>query len=148
MNQHPLEIVPSKSEKRYLQSRHEIFRPTPLSIAFCGISTSGKSSQMTTVANLLFPIMDNIVLISHTHREDPAWGPLKQRNEERQISRGEHPDTHPFEKKPHTTPSHHCTAKGKSARRQGKQRSACEAAPTDPRRSFGRHDTQQKCWIL
>ena len=96
MNQHPLEMVPSKSEKRYLQSRHEIFRPTPLSIAFCGISTSGKSSQMTTVANLLFPIMDNIVLISHTHREDPAWGPLKQRIEERQISRGEHPDTHPF----------------------------------------------------
>ena len=51
---------------------------------------------MTTVANLLFPIMDNIVLISHTHREAPAWGTLKSRIEERQISRGEHPDTHPF----------------------------------------------------
>ena len=51
---------------------------------------------MTTVANLLFPVMDNIVLISHTHTEDPAWGPLKQRVEERQISRAEHPDTHPF----------------------------------------------------
>ena len=96
MNQHPLDIVPSKSEKRYLQSRHELFRPTPLSIAFCGISTSGKSSQMTTVANLLFPIMDNIVLISHTHREDPAWGDLKAKIEQRQLQRGEHPDTHPY----------------------------------------------------
>ena len=51
---------------------------------------------MTTVANLLFPIMDNIVLISHTHREDPAWGDLKAKIEQRQLQRGEHPDTHPY----------------------------------------------------
>ena len=96
MSRHPLEVQGAKSEKRFLQPRAEIFRPTPTSIAFVAISTGGKTSQMLTVANVLYPIMDRIVLFSSSHKLDPAWTELKDKVAARNIARGEHPDTHPF----------------------------------------------------
>ena len=96
MSRHPLEVQGAKSEKRFLQPRAEIFRPAPLSVAMCSISTGGKTSQMLTVANHLFPIMDRIVLFSSSHKLDPAWTDLKEKVAARNIARGEHPDTHPF----------------------------------------------------
>ena len=96
MSRHPLEVQGAQSEKRYLQSRHQaVLGPLPTSIAFVGISTSGKSSQMIHIANLLFPVMDRVFLFSHSHRLDPSWTDLKEREARRKISRGEHPDTHP-----------------------------------------------------
>ena len=97
MSRHPLEVQGAKSEKRYLQSRHQaVLGPLPTSIAFVGISTSGKSSQMIHIANLLFPVMDRVFLFSHSHRLDPAWTDLKDREAARKVARGEHPDVHPF----------------------------------------------------
>ena len=40
--------------------------------------------------------MDRIVLFSSSHKLDPAWTDLKDKVAARNISRGEHPDTHPF----------------------------------------------------
>ena len=51
---------------------------------------------MLTVANILYPIMDRIVLFSSSHKLDPAWTDLKDKVAARNIARGEHPDTHPF----------------------------------------------------
>ena len=95
--EHPLAVKGARSEQRFLQPRHELFRPTPTSIAMCSISTGGKTSQMNTVANVLYPIMDRIVLFSSSHKLDPAWTDLKDKVAARNIQRlGEHPDTHPF----------------------------------------------------
>ena len=94
--EHPLAVTGARSEQRFLQPRHELFRPTPTSIAFCAVSTGGKTSQMLTVANHLYPIMDRIVLFSSSHKLDPAWTDLKDKVAARNIARGEHPDTHPF----------------------------------------------------
>ena len=96
MKEHPLAVKGARSEQRFLQPRHELFRPTPTSIAFVAISTGGKTSQMLTVANNLYPIMDRIVLFSSSHKLDPAWTELKDKVAARNIQRGEHPDTHPF----------------------------------------------------
>ena len=93
---HPLEIKPSASEKRNRQSKYEIFNPIPVSIAFVAATSQGKSSQMTTVANLLQPVMERTILISHSHKFDPAWQELKDKLHEKAIKRGEHPDTHPY----------------------------------------------------
>ena len=50
---------------------------------------------MIHIANLLFPVMDRVFLFSHSHKLDPSWTDLKEREARRKISRGEHPDTHP-----------------------------------------------------
>ena len=77
MSRHPLEVQGAKSEKRFLQPRAEIFRPTPLSVAAVAVSTGGKTSQLLTIANHLYPIMDRIFLFSTSHKLDPAWTDLK-----------------------------------------------------------------------
>ena len=87
---HPLEIRPSASEKRNRQSKYEIFNPIPVSIAFVAATSQGKSSQMTTVANLLQPVMERTILISHSHKFDPAWQELKDKLHQKAVSRGEH----------------------------------------------------------
>ena len=51
---------------------------------------------MLTVANELFPIMDKIVIFSHSHRLDPAFGELKQKIEARMLAKGEDPNLHPY----------------------------------------------------
>ena len=96
MKQHPLEVKGAESEKRYKQSKYELFRPSPFSIAIAGISTSGKSSIAIHIANVTFPVFEHIILVSKTHRLDVSWNQLKERIAERNIARGEHPDTHPF----------------------------------------------------
>ena len=96
MKPHPLEVKGAASEKRWLQSKHELFSPIPISIAFVAISTGGKSSQMLTVANALQPVMDRTVIFSHSHRLDPAYIDLKDRLREKALQRGENPDTHPI----------------------------------------------------
>ena len=52
---HPLDVKGAASEKRWQQSRHDLFQPVPISIAFVAISTGGKTSQMLTVANAILP---------------------------------------------------------------------------------------------
>ena len=59
--EHPLAVKGARSEQRYLQPRHERFRPVPTSIAFCAISTGRKTSQMLTVANILYPVKKKYV---------------------------------------------------------------------------------------
>ena len=71
--QHPLDVKGAASEKRWQQSKHDLFQPVPISIAFAAISTGGKTSQMLTVANAILPIMERVVIFSHSHRlVDPA----------------------------------------------------------------------------
>lgn len=43
-----------------------------MSIAFVAITTGGKTSQILMVANALFPIMERIIIFSHSHRLDNA----------------------------------------------------------------------------
>ena len=92
---HPLQVKGAASEKRWQQSQHELFRPLPMSIAFVGISTSGKSSQMLTVANILMPVMERIIIFSHSHRLDTAYLDIKEKLRAKALKRGENPDTHP-----------------------------------------------------
>ena len=96
MSRHPLEVQGAKNETRFLQPRAEIFRPTPTSVAAVAISTDGKTNQLLTITNHLYPIMDRIILFSSSHKLDPAWTDLKDKVSARNIARGEHPDTHPF----------------------------------------------------
>ena len=93
---HSLEVKGAASEKRWQQSRHDLFQPVPISIAFVAISTGGKTSQMLTVANALLPIMERVVIFSHSHRLDPAYIDLKDRLKEKALKRGETPEAHPF----------------------------------------------------
>ncbi len=86
---HPLEVKGAASEKRWLQSKHDLFSPVPTSIAFVAISTAGKTSQMLTVANALLPIMERLVIFSHSHRLDPAYIDLKEKLKEKSLRRGE-----------------------------------------------------------
>ena len=88
---HPLEVKGAASEKRWLQSKHELLRPVPISIAFVAISTGGKTSQMLTVAQSLLPIMERVVIFSHSHRLDPAYIELKEKLNEKSLKRGENP---------------------------------------------------------
>ena len=76
---HSLEVKGAASETRWAQPRAKLFQPTPISVAFTAPTGVGKTSQMLTVANELFPIMDKIVIFSHSHRLDPAFGELKQK---------------------------------------------------------------------
>ena len=93
---HSLEVKGAVSENRWLQPRYELFRPCPLSMALVAISTGGKTSQMLTVTDAIFPVMDRIVIYSHSHRLDPAWQKLKERIHQKMISQGEDPNLHPF----------------------------------------------------
>ena len=93
---HPLEVKGAASEKRWLQSKHDLFSPIPISIAFVAINTGGKTSQMLTVANALMPVMERVVIFSHSHRLDPAYIDLKDRLKEKALKRGETPEVHPF----------------------------------------------------
>ena len=88
MPPHSLEVKGAKSETRNAQPRAELFQPVPTSIGFVAISTGGKTSQMLTVADALFPTMDRIVIFSHAHRLDPAWAELKERVEAKMLARG------------------------------------------------------------
>lgn len=96
MRAHPLEVKGAASEKRWLQSKHELFRPTPISIAFCAVTTGGKTSQMLTVVNALLPIMERVVIFSHSHRLDNAYAELKEKLKQKSLQRGETPEAHPF----------------------------------------------------
>ena len=80
---HPLDVKGGASEKRWQQSRHGLFQSVPISIAFVAISTGGKTSQMLTVANALLPIMERVVIFSHSHRLDPAYIDLKDKLKEK-----------------------------------------------------------------
>ncbi len=71
---HPLEVKGAASEKRWLQSKHGLFQPVPISIAFVAITTGGKTNQMLTVANALFPIMERIIRFSHRLESTSAIG--------------------------------------------------------------------------
>ena len=79
---HPLDVKGAASEKRWQQSTHDLFQPVPISIAFVAISTGGKTSQMLTVANAILPIMERVVIFSHSHRLDPAYIDLKDKLKE------------------------------------------------------------------
>ena len=83
---HPLEVKGAASENRWAQPRDDIFSPLPTSIAFVAITTGGKTSQMLTVANEMFPVMDKVVIFSHSHRLDPAFGELKQNIEAKMLA--------------------------------------------------------------
>ena len=76
---HSLEVKGAASENRWAQPKAELFQPTPISIAFVAQTTGGKTSQMLTVADQLFPIMDKVVIFSHSHRLDPSFQELKSR---------------------------------------------------------------------
>ena len=39
-------------------------------------------------ADALFPVMDRVVIFSHSHRLDPAFGNLKQKIEDKMMQRG------------------------------------------------------------
>ena len=93
---HPLDVKGAASEKRWQQSRHDLFQPVPISIAFVAISTGGKTSQMLTVANAILPIMERVVIFSHSHRLDPAYIDLKDKLSEKSLRRGETPESNPF----------------------------------------------------
>ena len=93
---HSLEVKGAASENRWAQPRAQLFQPTPTSIAFVAQTTGGKTSQMLTVANELFPIMDKTVIFSHSHRLDPAFGELKQKIEAKMLAKGEDPNLHPY----------------------------------------------------
>ena len=77
----PYEVRGAKSETRWKQPQAELFGPVPCSVAHVAISTGGKTSQMLTIADALFPVMDRVVIFSHSHRLDPAFGNLKQKIE-------------------------------------------------------------------
>ena len=93
---HPLDVKGAASEKRWQQSKHDLFQPVPISIAFVAISTGGKTSQMLTVANAILPIMERVVIFSHSHRLDPAYIDLKDKLKAKSLRRGETPETTPF----------------------------------------------------
>ena len=92
---HPLEVKGAASEKRWLQSKHDLSSPIPISIAFVAISTGGKTSQMLTVANALMPVMNRIIIFSHSHRLDSAYIELKDKLKQKALQRGENPETSP-----------------------------------------------------
>ncbi len=93
---HPLDVKGAASEKRWQQSKHGLFQPVPITIAFVAISTGGKTSQMLTVANAILPIMERVVIFSHSHRLDPAYIDLTDKLKQKTIRRGETPEAHPF----------------------------------------------------
>ena len=51
---------------------------------------------MLTVANALMPIMERVVIFSHSHRLDNAFIDIKARLREKALKRGDNPDTHPI----------------------------------------------------
>ena len=95
MPRNPYDVQGAVSENRWRQPAAELFGPVPCSVAHVAISTGGKTSQMLTIADALLPVMDRVVIFSHSHRLDPAFGSLKQKIEENIMQRGENPQTHP-----------------------------------------------------
>ena len=89
---HSLEVKGAASETRWAQPRAALFQPVPTSIAFVAITTGGKTSQMLTVTDHLFDVMDRVVIFSHSHRLDPAWQSLKERREARMLAKGADPN--------------------------------------------------------
>ena len=78
----------SKSENRWLQTKHEIFQPQPIKLCVCSPSGSGKSSVLLAAADALFPTIKYWAIFSRSHNLDPALGDLKQRIREAYKSWG------------------------------------------------------------
>ena len=84
----PYEVTGAAAETRWRQPAADLFGPTPWSCAHVGVSTSGKSSQQITMINAVLPVMDRVVIFSHSispHSStplDPAWQELRENRRE------------------------------------------------------------------
>ena len=78
----------SKSENRWLQTKHEIFQPQPLKLCCVAPSGSGKTSVLLAAADAIFGTITYWAIFSRSHNLDPAFQDLKQRIRESYKQRG------------------------------------------------------------
>ena len=78
----------SKSENRWLQTRHEIFQPQPLKLCSVAPSGSGKTSTLLAAADAIFGTITYWAIFSRSHNLDPAFQDLKQRIRDSYKQRG------------------------------------------------------------
>ena len=102
MPKNPYEVTGAAAETRWRQPAADLFGPVPFSCAHVGVSTAGKTSQQLTIINAVLPVMDRVVIFSHSispHSStplDPAWQELREKIADKARARGENPETHPF----------------------------------------------------
>ena len=80
MERHPLDIVPLSSEKRFKQSKHEVFNPLPIKACYCAPSSGGKSSAAIQAINALWDCWDKVVVFAATVEVDPAFDALVEKS--------------------------------------------------------------------
>jgi len=85
---HGVPVKGSRSENRWLQTRHEIFQPQPLKLCSIAPSGSGKTSVLLAAADAIFPTITYWAIFSRSHMLDPALQDLKQRIREAYKQRG------------------------------------------------------------
>ena len=85
---HGVPVKGSKSENRWLQTRHQIFQPQPLKLCTIAPSGSGKTSVLLAAADAIFPTITYWAIFSRSHMLDPALQDLKQRIREAYQKRG------------------------------------------------------------
>ena len=78
----------SKSENRWMQTRHEIFQPQPLKLCCVAPSGSGKTSVLLAAADAIFGTITYWAIFSRSHNLDPAFQDLKQRIRDSYKQRG------------------------------------------------------------
>ena len=91
MERHPLDIVPLSSEKRFKQSKHEVFNPLPIKEHFCAPSSGGKSSAAIQAINALWDCWDKVVAFAATVEVDPAFDALVEKAKRLLVKKGGRP---------------------------------------------------------
>ena len=92
MESHPLDIVPLSIEKRFKQSKHEVFNPLPIKAYYCAPSSGGKSSAAIQAINALWDCWDKVVVFAATVEVDPAFDSLKEKAKKLLVKKGEDSD--------------------------------------------------------
>ena len=92
MERHPLDIVPLSSEKRFRQSKHEVFNPLPIKAYYCAPSSGGKSSAAIQAINALWDCWDKVVVFAATVEVDPAFDALVEKAKKLLLKKGHDPD--------------------------------------------------------
>ena len=91
MERHPLDVVPLSSEKRFKQSKHEVFNPLPIKAYFCAPSSGGKSSAAIQAINALWDCWDKVVVFAATVEVDPAFDALVEKAKKLLVKKGKTP---------------------------------------------------------